>query len=209
MIQSSLPFRGSWPWLPHCFSTPPAWALPHIDFRQPVTSPATSRLVKVFDYTLRSQSLFTPWGTLPNSKGTRYCCQCGMIPTWRLYLLSPLLGAKSMNKICSSTTSPNSIPKFTINCTNPLFLKVVVEFLFLFPTKKSLAIEMAIGLLESKKNPHPPGTVLLADNASGSENTEAVISQRLKHGTGRNAHIVLVPQPSYDPNDPFVRTLFC
>ena len=66
---------------------------------------------------------------------------------------------------------------------------------------------MAIGLLESEKNPHPPGTVLLADNASGIENTEAVISQRLKHGTGKNAHIVLVPQPSYDPNDPLVRTL--
>jgi hypothetical protein len=67
---------------------------------------------------------------------------------------------------------------------------------------------MAIGLLESKTNPHPPGTVLLADNASGIENTEAVISQRLKHGTGKNAHIVLVPQPSYDPNDPLVRALF-
>jgi hypothetical protein len=24
----------------------------------------------------------------------------------------------------------------------------------------------------------------------------------LKHGTGRNAHIVLAPQPSEDPNDP-------
>jgi hypothetical protein len=120
MIQGSLPFGGSWPWLPHCFSTPPAWALPHIDFRQPVTSPATSRLVKVFDYTLRSQSLFNPWGTLPNSKGTRYCCHCGMIPTWRLYFLSPLLGVKSMNKICSS--SSNSIPKFTINWYQSLIL---------------------------------------------------------------------------------------
>jgi hypothetical protein len=67
---------------------------------------------------------------------------------------------------------------------------------------------MAIGLLESKKNPHPPGTFLLADNASGIENTEVVISQRLKHGTGKNAHIFLVHQPSYDPNDPLVSTLF-
>jgi hypothetical protein len=24
----------------------------------------------------------------------------------------------------------------------------------------------------------------------------------LKHGTGKNAHIVLAPQPSEDPNDP-------
>jgi hypothetical protein len=67
---------------------------------------------------------------------------------------------------------------------------------------------MAIGLLESKKNPHPPGTVLLANNAFGIENAEAVISHRLKHGTGKNAHIVVVPQPSYDPNDPLVSTLF-
>jgi MFS family permease len=29
-----------------------------------------------------------------------------------------------------------------------------------------------------------------------------VDTSRLKHGRGRNAHIVLVPQPSNDPNDP-------
>jgi hypothetical protein len=37
-------------------------------------------------------------------------------------------------------------------------------------------------------------------------NDEAAHSQSvtagLKHGTGRNAHIVLAPQPSEDPNDP-------
>ena len=30
----------------------------------------------------------------------------------------------------------------------------------------------------------------------------------LKRGTGRHAHVVLVPQPSDDPNDPCVRYSF-
>ncbi|KAH8585664.1 major facilitator superfamily domain-containing protein [Bisporella sp. PMI_857] len=61
---------------------------------------------------------------------------------------------------------------------------------------------MAVGLLESKSNEHPPGTVLLADDESLTDSTEAVVSRTLKHGNGRNSHIVLVPQPSDDPNDP-------
>jgi MFS family permease len=35
-----------------------------------------------------------------------------------------------------------------------------------------------------------------------SQELGGVDTSRLKHGTGRNAHIVLVPQPSDDPNDP-------
>ena len=42
------------------------------------------------------------------------------------------------------------------------------------------------------------GTVLLNDEAAHAED----VTQELKHGTGRNAHIVLSPQPSEDPNDP-------
>jgi hypothetical protein len=42
-----------------------------------------------------------------------------------------------------------------------------------------------------------PGTVLLNDEAAHSD-----VAAGLKHGTGRNAHIVLAPQPSEDPNDP-------
>jgi MFS family permease len=45
--------------------------------------------------------------------------------------------------------------------------------------------------------PHVPGTVLLNDEAAHTE-----VAAGLKHGTGRNAHIVLAPQPSEDPNDP-------
>ena len=45
---------------------------------------------------------------------------------------------------------------------------------------------------------HVPGTVLLNDQAADVEN----ITSTLKHGTGKNSHIVLSPQPSEDPNDP-------
>ena len=47
------------------------------------------------------------------------------------------------------------------------------------------------------KLPHVPGTVLLNDEAAHTD-----IAIGLKHGTGKNAHIVLAPQPSEDPNDP-------
>jgi len=48
------------------------------------------------------------------------------------------------------------------------------------------------------KMPHVPGTVILNDEAAHSEEATG----GLKHGTGKNAHIVLAPQPSEDPNDP-------
>lgn len=54
------------------------------------------------------------------------------------------------------------------------------------------------GILEDKKLPHVPGTVLLDQLTAHSED----VTGRLKHGTGKNANIVLVPQPSEDPNDP-------
>ncbi|KAF2148903.1 serine/threonine kinase 16 [Myriangium duriaei CBS 260.36] len=58
---------------------------------------------------------------------------------------------------------------------------------------------MGLGILEDKKLPHVPGTVILDDDAAYTEDTATAA---LKHGTGRNAHIVLNPQPSEDPNDP-------
>ncbi|KAH6698503.1 serine/threonine kinase 16 [Leptodontidium sp. MPI-SDFR-AT-0119] len=55
-----------------------------------------------------------------------------------------------------------------------------------------------LGILDDKNIPHVPGTVILEEVAAHSE----VLTSALKHGTGPNAHIVLVPQPSDDPNDP-------
>ncbi|KAJ9610236.1 hypothetical protein H2200_005013 [Cladophialophora chaetospira] len=57
---------------------------------------------------------------------------------------------------------------------------------------------MGLGVLEDRKLDHVPGTVILNDEAAHSE----AITGRLKHGKGSNAHIVLSPQPSEDPNDP-------
>jgi len=48
------------------------------------------------------------------------------------------------------------------------------------------------------KLPHVPGTVLLDDYAAQTEE----FTHSLKHATGTDAHIVLSPQPSEDPNDP-------
>jgi hypothetical protein len=52
--------------------------------------------------------------------------------------------------------------------------------------------------LPDNKLAHVPGTVLLNDEAAHSEE----LTHGLKHGTGKDAHIVLSPQPSEDPNDP-------
>jgi hypothetical protein len=45
-----------------------------------------------------------------------------------------------------------------------------------------------------------PGTALLDDHKA--TNYDANIVEALKKGTGRSSHVVLVPQPSDDPNDP-------
>ena len=60
-----------------------------------------------------------------------------------------------------------------------------------------LVARLLTGFLDHKL-PHVPGTVLLNDEAAHSE----ALTGGLKHGTGKNAHIVLAPQPSEDPNDP-------
>jgi MFS family permease len=53
-------------------------------------------------------------------------------------------------------------------------------------------------ILEDRHLPRVPGTVILEEDVAHSEN----VTGALKHGTGRNAHIILTPQPSDDPNDP-------
>lgn len=49
-----------------------------------------------------------------------------------------------------------------------------------------------------------PGTTLFSQdpNAVAESQYAGVELSALKHGKGRNSHIVLVPQPSDDPNDP-------
>lgn len=63
---------------------------------------------------------------------------------------------------------------------------------------------MGLGILDDTHLEHVPGTSVFSDdaNAAALRTYEGVDLNRLKHGTGKNAHIVLVPQPSDDPNDP-------
>lgn len=55
-----------------------------------------------------------------------------------------------------------------------------------------------LGIPEDKHMARVPGTVILNAQVANSED----LTGHLKHGTGKYAHIVLVPQPSDDPNDP-------
>lgn len=58
---------------------------------------------------------------------------------------------------------------------------------------------MGLGVLEPKTSlQHVQGTTLLDVH----DQTSADNSPYLKKGTGRNAHVVLIPQPSDDLNDP-------
>jgi len=62
---------------------------------------------------------------------------------------------------------------------------------------------MTFGILEDKYLQDVPGTALLSD--LGIVHGHQVVigaASKLKRGTGRDAHVVLIPQPSDDPNDP-------
>jgi MFS family permease len=54
-----------------------------------------------------------------------------------------------------------------------------------------------LGVLENKDKAWVPGTVTLDE-----VDTSQIDTSNLKHGSGKNSHIILVPQPSEDPNDP-------
>lgn len=57
---------------------------------------------------------------------------------------------------------------------------------------------MGLGVLEPRDGHHAPGTVTLDDAVAGAIH----VSSNWKHGTNKSSHVVLVPQPSDDPNDP-------
>lgn len=59
---------------------------------------------------------------------------------------------------------------------------------------------MTFGILEDRVLPHVPGTVHLEELRQ--QDTTGSQSRNLKHGKGKDADIVLAPQPSDDPNDP-------
>ncbi|KAI9663234.1 MAG: hypothetical protein M1821_008282 [Bathelium mastoideum] len=63
---------------------------------------------------------------------------------------------------------------------------------------------MPFGILEDKvlESTAVPGTACLNDQSDLPPELHSIPTSRLKHGTGRYSHILLVPQPSDDPNDP-------
>jgi len=63
---------------------------------------------------------------------------------------------------------------------------------------------MGLGVLEDKHLEHVPGTALLTDviDADQHHRRGGLDTSLLKHGKGRDADVVLVPQPSRSPNDP-------
>lgn len=63
---------------------------------------------------------------------------------------------------------------------------------------------MAFGILEPKESPgvHVPGTVLLDVGETSDERNIELVAAGLKKGSGKNSEVILVPQPSRNPNDP-------
>ncbi|GAA6047237.1 hypothetical protein JCM3770_006964 [Rhodotorula araucariae] len=63
---------------------------------------------------------------------------------------------------------------------------------------------MGLGILEDNHLKHVPGTSLFSKdpNAIAAALYDGIDLSTLKHGKGRHAYIILVPQPSDDPNDP-------
>ncbi|KAF2636832.1 serine/threonine kinase 16 [Massarina eburnea CBS 473.64] len=62
---------------------------------------------------------------------------------------------------------------------------------------------MGLGVLDDHHLQHVPGTALLMDVINAQQHQyNGRDTSALKHGTGRNADIVLVPQPSESPRDP-------
>ncbi|KAH7361208.1 major facilitator superfamily domain-containing protein [Pyrenochaeta sp. MPI-SDFR-AT-0127] len=55
-----------------------------------------------------------------------------------------------------------------------------------------------LGVLEDKHLAHVPATVILSEE----EHQRVEATAGLKRGTGKDANIILIPQPSEDPNDP-------
>jgi hypothetical protein len=67
---------------------------------------------------------------------------------------------------------------------------------------------MGLGVLEPSGSPAVPGTVLILDEpAAAAAVAPAARNPNLKYD--RTGTIILVPQPSDDPNDPLVRLLNC
>lgn len=64
---------------------------------------------------------------------------------------------------------------------------------------------MGVGIYELKPARQVPGTATLYED-QGTEEAPSRTSH-LKHGTGKDSQLLLVPQPSNSPNDPLVSSI--
>lgn len=62
---------------------------------------------------------------------------------------------------------------------------------------------MGLWIYEPKPARHVPGTAKLYDEQVTEESPSR--TRELKHGTGKESNMLLVPQPSNSPNDPLVQ----
>lgn len=62
---------------------------------------------------------------------------------------------------------------------------------------------MGLGVLEPKSDQKVPGTVYVERETDILRN----LTSNLKHGSGRDENIVLVPQPSDSPSDPLSKLI--
>ena len=67
---------------------------------------------------------------------------------------------------------------------------------------------MPFGILEDHKLDHVPGTAFLHEQRDVPEEYRDIPIDQLKKGSGHFSHIVLVPQPSDDPNDPLNASIY-
>jgi hypothetical protein len=63
---------------------------------------------------------------------------------------------------------------------------------------------MGLGVLEPRtaQGHHVPGTVLLDTHSNNPDDELHLQAAGLKKASGNNSDVILVPQPSDDPNDP-------
>ena len=57
---------------------------------------------------------------------------------------------------------------------------------------------MGLAVLELRNGEHVPGTVVFDSSAADFQDD----GNTFKRGSGKDSHLVLIPQPSVDPNDP-------
>jgi hypothetical protein len=101
--------------------------------------------------------------------------------------------------------APSQPPPSTLSSPNVYLTPLYTEkhgFFPLVPDVLHFTFTMGLGILESRHNP-VPGTALVYDDDRKRDLAQSAARSHLKYD--KTGKILLVPQPSDDPNDPLVR----